>query len=223
MKEFGEFYNSREIRSLFEQIVPVYQIAFAGEPWFEVSKCADEATLKRCVGGFSSLPVGVICGLCGNRLTRPAYEKEELINKFELIAETRPTSWYMEKSDKGITLAVLAWKETPIRIVKERYPDVDQMASWMEAKLGSSPIIWLDEVFADRNKKPKKNLSNFGAMCRSLGGIFQADLIAYRTINEKMIAVAKRDFGENALSFGRNTQVPDRRDFVVIKLGGNQL
>lgn len=219
MKELGSFYKPNEIRNFYEEVVPVYQKAFAGEPWFEVSKCADKFSIQRCAGGFSSLSVGAICELCGNCPIKPAYEKESLINKFELIAKTRSTAWYMEAGDRGTTLFAFAWIETPRKIAEERYSDVPEMTSWMIEKLGTAPIMWLDEVFADRTKKPKGNLQNFSYMCGGLAQQLQADRIAYRTIASQMIAAPIRDFGKRVSFYKRSIDVPDRRDFVVINLG----
>lgn len=222
MKELGSFYNPNEIRNFYKEVVPVYQNAFAGEPWFEVSKCVDETSIQRCAGGFSSLSIGDICELCGNCPIKPAYERDGLIDKFELIAKTRPTAWYMETGDKGATLFALAWVATPRKIAEERYPDVPEMAQWMVEKLGASPIMWLDEVFADRTKKPKGNLVNFSDMCSGLAQQLKADRIAYRTIASQMVAAPARDFGEKVNVYKRNIEVPDRRDFVVINLGGQK-
>lgn len=178
MKELGKFYSTNEIKKFYEEVVPVYQKAFAGEPWFEVSKCVDSSSVQKCAGGFSSLAIGAACEMCGNYPIRTAYEKSELIDKFELIVNTRPTAWYMEKGDLGATLFALAWVGTPHKIAEERYSDVPEMASWMIEKLGTDPIMWLDEVFADRIKKPRGNLQNFSEMCSGLAQQLQVDKIS---------------------------------------------
>lgn len=222
MKELGNFYKPNEIRNFYEEVVPVYQKAFAGEPWFEVSKCADNSSMQRCTGGFSSLSIGATCEMCGNCPIRSAYEKAELVDKFDLIAKTRPTAWYMEESEVGATLFALAWIETPCKIAEERYSDVPEMASWMVERLGTAPIMWLDEVFADRTKKPKGNLSNFSDMCRGLAQQLKVNRIAYRTIATQMVVAPMRGFGEIVDVYKRSVDVPDRRDFVVINLGGQK-
>lgn len=222
MKETGQFYKPNEIRALYEEVVPVYQNAFAGEPWFEVSKCVDGSSMQRCAGGFSSLEIGATCEMCGDCPIRTAYEKGELVDKFELIANTRPTAWYMEKGDLGATLFALAWVETPCRIAEERYSDVPEMTQWMQKKLGTEPIMWLDEVFADRTRKPRGNLQNFSDMCSGLAQQLEINRIAYRTIASQMVIAPVRDFREQATVYKRNVEVPDRRDFVVINLGGQK-
>src|SRR3989338_7566912 len=167
-----EFFKPEQAEFLYPEIVPVYQRAFAGEPWFEVSKCADESEIQKCIGGFSKLKTGETCELCGNCPIKEAYEKEELIEKFKNIAETRPTAWYLEGNEQGITLATLAWVKTPLEIAKERYPENPKMDEWMSENLGEQEIIWLDETFADKSKKPFGNMKNFREMSRGFAGIF---------------------------------------------------
>lgn len=222
MKENESFYKPEEIKQLYSEIVPVYQTAFNGEPWFEVSKCADNLSVQRCVGGFSPIALGQLCELCGNYPTRTAYEKDNLISGFETFAKTRPTAWYLERNETGITLAAIAWTAIPETIADEKYSDVPEIKSWMISTLGTQPIMWLDEVFADRIKKPKGNLKNFKSMCIGLAKQLQVDIIAFRTINERMTTATLRDFGSAALIFNRIIDLPDRRDFVIINLGGER-
>lgn len=211
-----EFFNPEQARFLYPEIIPVYQTAFAGEPWFEVSKCADDAEIKRCVGEFSALTVGQTCEMCGNCPIRSAYEKDELIERFESLAATRPTAWYLEGNELGITLAAVAWKKTPAGIAKERYLDNQEMSDWMISKLGNDNIVWLDEIFADKSKKPSGNLTNFRNMCVEFLSEFGESKLAFRTINTRLEAAALRDFESSAQLFQRETDVPDRRDFVTI-------
>ena len=218
--ERTNFYKPEEVKSLYSRIVPAYQKAFAGEPWFEVSKCEDSSGQMRCVGGFSSLTVGSVCKKCGNCFARPAYEDQELVNKFKLLDETRPTAWYLEASNVGTTLAAIAWVAEPARVAKERYPDNPDMEFWMTDELGRNSIGWLDEVFANKTLKPSGNLKNFYAMCVGFARILGVNTLAYRTINEHMTAATIRDFRTKALIYKRNVMVPDRRDFVIIDIGG---
>jgi len=154
-----QIFSPEQIKPLYDEIVPAYRAAFAGEPWYEVSKCADEQL--RCVGGLSSLAVGANCDLCDRRPSLPAYGDVEIVERFEALADIRPTAWYVEQSEKGLTLGAIAWKATPAEIAEEKYSDVPGMSSWMEANLGIDEIMWLDEVFANTEYKPRGNLENF--------------------------------------------------------------
>ncbi len=209
-----------EVRSYYDQIVPTYQVAFAGEPWFEVSKCPDR--LARCVGGLSSVAIGSTCLVCGESPSRPAYEQPELIDRFEQLAENRPIAWYIEEADGDVLLAALAWQADADAIAAEKYPDVPAMVEWLPTTLGKEPVVWLDEVFANRLKRPTGNLTNFAKICQGLSERLTNWQLAYRTISPQMVAAPRRDFGEQAQLFARNEDVPDRRDFVTINTGFEQ-
>ncbi len=212
----GNLYTPRAVVPLYSDLVPAYQAAFAAEPWYEVSKCADR--FQRCAGGLSSLALGATCELCDNCLVRPAYETDEMIDRFNALGASRPTAWYVEQNGSGVTLAAVAWAVKSGIVANEKYSDVPAMTKWLEDKLGSDEIMWLDEVFANKELKPKGNLQNFGTFVRGLARMLDMRTVAYRTIEPRMLTVAERDFGENAEIFCRQNDVPDRRDFVVIKL-----
>ena len=211
----GNFYTPREVAPLMEEIVPAYQSAFAGDPWYEVSKCAD--VRRRCIGGLSSLAVGQLCNVCDKRPERPAYETEELIGRFESIAIDRPVDWYVENFNERIAVAAIAWSATADKIAQEKYADVPEMREWLFELLGDEEFAWLDDIFANSEVRPKGNLRNFGSMCSGFMDRLGVDMLAYRTINPRMVAAAKRDFADRAIIFERERDVPDRRDFILIK------
>lgn len=216
----GNFYTPNQARGIYGEIVPVYQWAFEGPPWNEVSKCVDSQ--KRCPRGFSSNQIGEDCGTCGLQLTSPAYESDELTKRFDSIAETFPTAWYIEHNDREkIALAALAWRATPKVIAEERYANAPKMSHWLSANLGDRPVVWLDEIFADRKVRPTGNLRNFkkiiAGMAINLGG----DTVAYRTISKGLVRASVRDFGRQAeISKFKDEQIPDpgERDFIKINL-----
>lgn len=209
----NNFYTPDEVRPQYGEIVPVYQRAFEVPPWNEVSKCVDRQL--RCAGGLSSVAVGSLCEACGLCPTRPAYEADELIERFDALGSSRPTAWYLERGDSGLTMAAIAWKATPATIVEEKYADVPAMAEWLPETLGDKPIMWLDEVFADRQLKPRGNLRNFGGFVAGLAQRLDCETVAYRTIEPKMIAAPERDFDDKTSEL---KDVPDRRRFVTINL-----
>ncbi|MDN5274689.1 MAG: hypothetical protein JWP06_590 [Candidatus Saccharibacteria bacterium] len=215
MKEQGTFYKP-EVMDL-DSVIEPYQKAFEGWPWYEVSKCADIRSPTRCEGGLSKTAIGQLCGACEYAPSRPAYEPEELRVKFKLIGDTRPTSWYTEEVDAGVTLAAVAWSAAPNVIAAEKYQDVPDMTEWLETTLGEEDIVWLDEVFANKDLKQSGNLARFDSMCEGFLDTLEGTALAFRTINPAMTRAAIKNFKERALVFTRNEQVPDRRDFVVIK------
>jgi hypothetical protein len=209
-----KFYIPEDIRPMYDEIVPVYQAAFAGEPWFEVSKCVDR--LKRCASELSSVAVGSMCEICNICPTQPAYEADELVSRFEELGASRPTSWYTERNNEGATLAAIAWIAQPRLIAESKYQDIPDMKSWLEKNINDPEVTWLDEVFANRLLRQSGNLNNFKDMCNGFMDHLNTDTLAYRTISKPMIIATERDFGEKTKVFKRDTEVPDWRDFVII-------
>lgn len=211
----NNFYTPEAVRPLYSEIVPAYQEAFAVPPWNEVSKCVDEQV--RCEGGLSATAVGKICSMCGLCPTRPAYEATELTERFDALGLSRPTAWYAEQNDSGLTMAAVAWKASPLGIATEKYADVPEMADWIVDRLGDEPVMWLDEVFANRQLKPSGNLQNFGKFVTGLAVMLDCTTVAYRTVEPKMTTKPIDVFGDQATILTRKGNVPDRRDFVTIR------
>jgi len=203
------FYSGEQVRPLYGLLVPAYQRAFAGWPWREVSKCVD--VKQRCVGGMSRLAVGRYCQTCEACTVRPAYESEDLRDRFDRLATLRPVNWFVEGNGQGLNLFAMAWRATPARIGEEKYSDVPEMKYWLEDSLGDEPIVWLDEVFADKQVQATGNLRNFKPLCegflRRLGG----STLAYRTITPQMVAAARSNFGVTPAN-----GVPDYRSFIKV-------
>lgn len=214
MNERNGFYSPNEMN--YGDIVPAYQEAFKGWPWYEVSKCVDAQARQRCEGGLSRVALRAICGTCDTSTFRPAYEADELTNRFGMLGETRPTRWYAEEvGQRGIALAAVAWTADAQRISAEKYQNNTAMESWLERTMGDGEFVWLDEVFADKTVRERGNLRNFGKMCNGFMDIFENDTLAFRTINPAMTRAAERDCN-GAVPI---VDTPDRRDFIVIKRG----
>lgn len=229
MNEQKNFYTPDRVKPLYGEIVPAYQAAFAGWPWYEVSKCADESERQRCVGGLSALAISSLCDTCGLCPSLPAYETDELVRSFDTVAASRPTAWYAEQNGEGLTMAAVAWRATPFVIAEEKYSGVPEMSDWLDWALGNDEIMWLDEVFANKALKQRGNLQNFGSFVKGLANRLDVNVVAYRTISSQMIGAARRDFGGQAQIFAGERDraevgnidiagaVPDRRDFILIK------
>jgi hypothetical protein len=210
MSELGKFYKKGEIE--LPRIVPAYQEAFSGWPWYEVSKCVDPRTIQRCAGGLSSTALNEICVTCGIQPNQPAYDPAELVERFQTLEATRPTSWYIESVGEDPALVALAWPASPEDIAREKYGDVPEMQDWFVDTLGSEPIIWLDEVFADKTVRPTGNLTNFRYMCKGFMSALSNTQLAYRTISPAMIRAAEKNFGVTPVD-----NVPDRRSLFQIR------
>lgn len=212
----NNFYKPESVRPLYDKIIPAYQEAFAGDPWYEVSKCPDQ--LQRCAGGLSALAIGDMCNMCGMCPENPAYDTGELASRFDSLASSRSTAWYLEQNYEGVTLAAVAWVATADVIAEEKYNDVPVMENWINTQLGNEEVMWLDDVFVNKQLKPEGNLRNFGKFVTGLAGILNTETIAYRTVNPRMLAAAERDFGQSVDIYTCNKQVPDRRSFVIINI-----
>ena len=209
---------SSEIRNEYPEIIKVYQKAFGGEPWYEKSKCVDSAL--RCIGGLSATAVGQTCTICELSPTMPAYPKEELVTKFESLNASKEIRWYIERQNSRIALAACAWRACGNDIVRDRYSDNPNMQTWLDARLKEQPVTYLDEVFAQKTIRPQGNLKNFESMCLRFMDSLSTSILCFRTINKAMVRAVERDFGVCAKVYERNTDVPDRRDFVIINIEG---
>ena len=216
--ETNEFYSPQQID--YKSIVPAYQEAFSGWPWYEVSKCADERNLQRCEGGLSKVALNELCATCLQAPSKEAYEPEELIDRFTELAETRPTMWYLETFEQQTAVAALAWKASPEQIGKEKYESQPEMIEWMQSQVGVNDIAWLDEIFADKKVRPRGNLQNFSKIARGFMDALECDTLAFRTINPALVRASERDFGGDLLIRERKVDVPDTRDFLIINKEG---
>lgn len=214
MSELGKFYNPNEMD--LNKIIDTYQVAFAGEPWYEVSKCVNDDEFKKCNGEFCQTAVGQICPECNNAPTEPAYNCDELVSKFEITADTRPTIWYTEESIDGVTLGANAWAVKSSQIASEKYSGIPEMETWLQAIIGDNEIVWLDEIFANREISPNGNLKNFKEICDGFMEKLDCSNFAFRTINPRMISAAKKCFDGQLIVFEKEINVPDWRDFVLI-------
>jgi hypothetical protein len=213
MSEQGRFFTEGQLD--VSTVVPAYQEAFRGWPWYEVSKCVDPSVRQRCEGSLSKIAIGQTCQTCDLQPTQPAYETEELIERFTQLEATRPTRWYIESVNKDPALAALAWTATPEQIAQEKYSDVPAMQEWLTETLPDQPIVWLDEVFADKRIRTTNNLANFESMCRGFMRALDTADLAYRTISPAMLRAAEKNF--DVLP---TTDVPDRRSFI--RINGDQ-
>lgn len=221
----AQFLSPRQARKQYDEIIPVYQAAFAGEPWYEVSKCGT------CSTGYSRQEPGCECEVCGNLTSEAAYTTEELLERFDMLGETRPTCWYTEREADGkLAFAAMAWRATARQISEEKYDSAPEMADWLRERyprenklartlgVATGDLLWLDEVFADYSVRARGNLDNFRQMTEGFAVNLNAAAIplAYRTISPAMTRAAVRDYGAAATVERAGKTVPDWRDFVSI-------
>jgi len=209
--------SPQQMEDHYNDIVPLYQAAFRGEPWFEVSKCVDNAA-NGCIGGFSRLEVGEHCNSCNKSTVADAYERAELIDWFRGLAIESKVTWYVERSLGSIAMAMLASRSdaerTANRIITRGEPE---LGVWVLNTLGADDFGWLHDVFANPAVRARGNLDNFVPALAGMAEQLEVARFVYSTINPKMIRAARK-FGSAARVYEANRDVPDRRDFVVIDL-----
>lgn len=215
----GTFYVPQDISTNYEELAEVYKRAFAGDPWREVSKCVG-SNQEECPSGFSTTAIGELCLRCLQCPSEAAYSVEQLVDKFSTLGSFKDAAWYVEETNGEISMAAFAWLTDSIGLATEKYTDVRTMDSWILETMGTSPFIWLDEVFADKDRKPTNNLSNFGAMLDGFRTMLGEDLVAYRTITPQMISAGRR-LGATVFDH-TNKDVPDRRTFVIASRQGGK-
>lgn len=223
MSEKGYFSTTEQMNTT--ATYEVYQKAFQGDPWYEVTKCADNnERLMRCEGGFSRLALGELCNRCGERPTEPAYTNDDLEAKFKSIEDSSDTEWYVETVNGETALIALAWGATPGEIFQKRYSDVPEMEAWLAGELGdeSQKVVYLDEIFANKAVRETGNLRNFGYLVNSLLERYDSETFVFRTINQRLIEGAKKRLGERVTVWRSGIDVLDRRDFVRIEKVGEE-
>lgn len=193
-------------------IAAAYKIAFAGDPWYERTKCVDAK--QRCPGGLSPVNIGEECGRCGLAMLQDAYDEAELIGRWREVGQARPAAWYLEVVEGQVALAGFFWRANASLLAREKYPDVPAMEPWLEQRFGTQPFIWLDEMFANKAVRGRANLERFGTVVNTAEDIFGLDRIAYRTITPQMKRAAQKIGTTPLQAF---VEVPDRRDFIDIE------
>jgi len=199
------------VRPFEPEIASAYKTAFAGEPWFEKTKCADK--LLRCAGGLSPIEIGDLCTRCGETPSQEAYNENELTDTWRRVAANRPAAWYLELYEGRVALAGFFWQADAKLLADEKYPDVPEMSEWLGERFGDEPFVWLDEMFANKVVRQSANLQRFEGAIDGIRDILGLDRLAYRTITPQMKRAALR-LGVTPLK--ALSEVPDRRDFIDI-------
>ena len=111
------------------------------------------------------------------------------------------------------------------RLRRKNNPGSLEMAAWLKQKYAPTAapnpeILWLDEVFADRQVSRRNNLVNFRSMVYGFSSRLDQTKVAYRTIVPAMTRVAMRDFGDDATIDKAKSDIPDWRNlYQLIYLG----
>lgn len=178
------------------ELVPIYQSAFAGPPWREVSMCEAPAGFENaCVRRRSEDPLNTKCGKCDELLRRPCHSpvaiRERWVNRFR----EAETCFYLERmADGTCLLAALAWHGTPATVAAVSFSDPSEihLHDWLDQTLPRE-FVWLEEIFAHQVLR-KKNLWNYEEMVRDLLQELGSRDFVFRTKNPALIEKTKKTF-----------------------------
>lgn len=201
----GEILESvSEKIAVLTELAPCYQKAFAGSPWYEVSRCTT------CVRGFSGQKVGEICKGCGDILTNEAYPTNELIASISKKIISKQSVVYIERGLNGdVELGAIAFQSNPLSIYESSYKrKKEEHTPLLEMLLKTLPpqTIWLDDIMADLEKQSSGNLAHFEAMCEDIFEHLDLPTIGFRSINIALVKKAVHTFTDRC----QVVSVPDR-------------
>jgi hypothetical protein len=217
----GEMLRTAEaVAAEAPQLASIYQTAFAGEPWHEVSACAAPAQFEKpCPGGRSPQEIGETCPRCGEILRAPAFSEERLTAGWISHFNAHASRFYVERlPDGSCVLGALAWKASAEALAKRCYSAVEEeeMREWLADRLPGE-FVWLEDIFADLAARPAGNLWNFRTMISQLLFELKGTVLAFRSINEGLIQKTITLFDPWAERLVALEDVPDRRDLVVVR------
>lgn len=221
--------NKDRIQVIGGDLARIYKIAFAGPPWYEVSKCAS----SNCAEQFSASDPGQPCVSCGE-ITEPAYTAEDLIGSWQRIIDE---DGYIEVDylDGLPQRATIARPTNPDELFDRKYATVPAMRDVLGIILPEQ-FVWIEDTFADRKRQVTGNLVNRGATLKRVSEYYAGLQIATRTLSEAIVAATVRDIKTGTVAYigsegvGASTvntyynnpgyslpTVPDRRTLLNVK------
>jgi hypothetical protein len=202
------------------RLVPIYQVAFAGEPWREVSACAAPSQFEEvCPGGRSPQGIGETCARCGEVLCAPAFSGKRLTADWTSHFDEHDSRFYLERlEDDSCVLAALAWKANAKALADRCYSAAGEreMRAWLIDRVPGE-FVWLEDIFANLALRPTGNLWNYREMISQFLSEFESSVFAFRSINERLIEKTVALFGSQAERLVAGEDVPDRRNFVLVR------
>jgi len=207
-----------------------YKVAFAGDPWNEVSRCNDLA----CLEGLSGLEVGCECPGCGGALEE-AYNVEELVGGWSTLLRQENAFFEVAFEEGQPQRATIARPTNVDELLARKYADTPFMKDWLQQRFPDN-FVWIEDTFANRNRKPTGNLKDRGETLGRIAAYYGGAQILTRTLSPAIVAATLRDAKARSMVYvgtkgvGRETvnqvfenpgyslpTVPDRRTLIVIK------
>lgn len=223
--------NSERLTEVGSDLAETYKEAFAGSPWFEVSKCGD----PECAVGFSLLQPGSTCNSCDGVLGE-AYDTDELVTAWRNMLNNDKAMLEVAFDGDYPQRATLARPTNVEELFARKYAEVPAMKSVL-ADILPADFVWIEDTFANRQRVPKGNLRDRGATIDRISNFYRDNpVIATRTLANGIVAATLRDkrattsvfmgserAGESIVNNAFSNPgyelpaVPDRRTLLVIK------
>jgi hypothetical protein len=185
------------LETMARPLAEAYRIAFAGSPWFEVSKCPDTT----CKTGFCKQEVGEECPGCTAKLV-PAYDTQELSLTWRAMLENDDAMMEVEKTEADVPIrATIARPTTPKELWERKYETNPIMKKWLSRQLPPS-LVWIEDTFADRSRRERGNLKQRGATLARVATYYGGLPIYTRTIAPQIVAATLRDVTDTAVFVG---------------------
>jgi hypothetical protein len=147
--------DENRLQNLSEQLAGVYKVAFAGDPWYEVSRCLDESCFQ--LQGFSRKEVGSTCS-CGDCLV-DAYNALDLLEGWMDVLRQDGIMEVKLNEDSDPIRVTIARPTNPAELYQRKYSNVPLMEDWLKSVLPEE-LLWIEDTFADRVRSPTGNLSD---------------------------------------------------------------
>jgi hypothetical protein len=207
-----------------------YQEAFAGPPWFEASRCANEG----CDEGFSPDTSGCACIKCGAELVQ-AYDQAELVEGWKVMVEQEDAMIELALSQLCEPIrATIARPTTPDELFRRKYAGLPRMEEWLDESLPTE-FAWIEDTFANRKKSPTGNLNRRRQTLGRVAACYSGLTIATRTLSPAIVRATVRDVGDITDMYVGTEQVgalplpivrkagsvPDRR--TLLSIDGSKL
>lgn len=221
--------NAERINEIGEELAQTYKIAFAGPPWNEVSRCNNTA----CTVGFELADVGCACSVCGSTLA-DAYDSAELVQNWNTILNNENALFEVTYEDGSPQRATIVRPTNMTELYTRKYSDIPAMKPWLQKRF-TNDFVWIEDTFANRERKATGNLCDRGESLRRIAGYYGGALILTRTLSPAIVSSTLRDaksstsvfIGENRVGEAivnkafKNPgyelpSVPDRRTLLVV-------
>jgi hypothetical protein len=219
---FGQS-GARRLDDLSQPLAEAYQAAFAGDPWYEASRCTNDA----CDEGFTACVPGDGCAACGQPLEQ-AYKTDELAAGWRQVIANEDGLMEVGFLNGDPVRATIVRPTTPRELYERKYADMPAMGDWTQANLNRD-LVWIEDTFANREKSPSGNMKGRGQTLAAIALRYNGLAIATRTLAPAIIAPTLRDAGQNTdmfvgtegvgarmLNARRISTVPDRRTLLTV-------